>query len=192
MRSLTGKEILTEKVILEIIRKGMTLEDSQTWVGDTNTKIPADTRLYVTARMVDAQPISSESEFIPPTDNSQAAELQQYIVCENIQIDIFSRNQDLLARRWEIVGALSAIYSKQKQEEYSFKIFRLPKNFVNTSGVEGGSNIIRYSATFAAHVWYKKETVLQSPHDYFDTFATRVDDEVSIGTPTGIIEFTID
>jgi hypothetical protein len=192
MRNLAGKDILTERVILEIIRREMCLEESQTWVGDTNTKIPADTRLYVVARMVDAQPISSESEFIPENIDGNPAELQQYIVCENIQIDIFSRNPDLLARRWEIVGALSSIYSKQKQEEYSFKIFRLPKNFVNTSGVEGGSNIIRYSATFAANVWYKKEKVLQSPHDYFDAFGVRVDDEVSIGTPTGIIEFTID
>lgn len=89
MRSLTGKEVLTECVILEIIRKEMTLEESQTWVGDTNTKIPPDTRLYVVARMVDAQPISSESQFIPENDDGNPAELQQYIVCENIQIDIF-------------------------------------------------------------------------------------------------------
>lgn len=193
MRSLAGIEVLTERVILDIIRREMRLSQAQTWVRDTNTIIPKDTQLYVVAGMVDAQPISSESVFIPPVnDGDPASEQQQYIVCENIQIDIFSRDPDLLCRRWEIVGALSSIYSKQKQEEYSFKIFRLPKNFVNTSGVEGGSNIIRYTATFAANVWYKKETVLQSPHDYFDTYSVRVDDEVSIGTPNGIIEFTID
>lgn len=195
MHSLTGNQVLTEQVILNIIRHNMGLTEDQTWIRDTNTTVPNDTRLYVVAGLVDAKPISSESVFIPPdtTDGCEdASESQQYIVCENIQIDIFSRDPVMLARRWEIVGALSSIYSQQKQEEFSFKLFRLPKNFVNTSGVEGGSNIIRYTATFAANVWYKKEKVLQSPYDYFDTFTTRVDDQVSIGTPTGIIEFTID
>jgi hypothetical protein len=193
MQTLAGENILTEQVIIDILLKQMNLDKSQGWARDTNAIIPTDDKLYIVVGLVDAQPIASDNSFLPGTvDVTPDKELQQVIMQEHIQIDIFSRNRDLLARRWEIIPALHSIFAKQKQEELSFKIFRLPKSFVNTSSNEGSSNIIRYSATFVCNVWYRKEKVLQSPYDYFDTFTTRVDDEISIGTPTGIIEFTID
>lgn len=119
-------------------------------------------------------------------------QIQQLCNLENIQIDIVSRSIAAVNRRWEITAALGSLYSKRQQEENSFKIFRIPASFVNSSSADGGSNINRFSITVSSHVWYRKEKVLQSDGgDYYDDFTQRVDDEKSIGTQNGIVEFEI-
>jgi hypothetical protein len=111
---------------------------------------------------------------------------------ENIQVDILSRSNDALTRNWEIIGALSSIYSKQVQEKYNFKIFRIPQGFINTSDAEGGSFLNRYSLTFPVFTWYKKRKVLTpTGKNYYDDFTTRVDDENTIGTDNPLITFEI-
>lgn len=167
----------------------MELDTNNVWIQDLNRTIPTDEGLYIVVGMGTSKPIASVNTFNPTTGE----EIQEAVVNENIQVDIFSRSAHLIKRRWEIGLALHSVLSKQEQEKNNFKIFRNPVSFINTSGAEGGSNIIRYTATFVCHVWYRKEKVLQSPNgDYYDDFKQRVDDSVSIETPTGIIEFEIE
>ena len=95
-------------------------------------------------------------------------------------------------RNWQVVAAMQSFYSQQQQELNNFKIFRIPQSFLNTSSAEGGSNINRFSITVPCFVWYRKDTILNSPlGDYYDDFTTRVDDEQTIGTDTPIAEFEI-
>lgn len=188
METPNGQTVLVEQIIANIIRQEMCLETDAVWVRDTNKVIKIDNGIYVSVGIADSKPIASTNIF----DSDTLEEIQQAVICENIQIDIFSRSSELMPRRWEIMGALSSFFSKQQQELYSFKIFKLPRSFVNTSGTEGGSTIVRYTTIFSCHVWYRKEKVLQSDSgDYFDDFTQRVDDSVSIDEPHGIIEFTI-
>ncbi len=236
-------DILTEQILVGIIKREMSLGDNNVWVRDQNRKIPADNGVYVVVGMADGKVISTVNEFEPvideagrvcpfptfriedggdfridaegdprtsaeeelfdritaegdartcPVENLLALkEINQVVMLENIQIDIFSRGVEGLRRRWEVVAALNSLYSKQAQETNSFKIFRIPSTFVNSSTSEGGSNLNRFTMILATHVWYRKEKVLSSSGDYYDDFTQRVDDEVSIGTPTGIIEFEI-
>lgn len=190
---------LAEQIIIDILKQEMGLENERIWVRDQNRKIGYDTGIYVTAGMVDETILSAikytEEYEIPPippaTDPTIGLrQVTQVVSRENVQIDIFSRDNSAILRRWEIVAAMNSYYSSQKQEENTFKIFRTPSNFVNTSGAEGGSNINRYSIVMACHVWYNKTNELPT-YDYYDDFKTRVDDANTIDQDNGLIEFRI-
>lgn len=181
---------LAEQIIVDIIRSELGLADNNVWIRDQNKKINIDNDLYVVVGMVDSKIIGNNNT-ISPTPTGMI-ELQQVTMRDNIQIDIFSRSTDAITRRAEVLAALKSFYSTQKQEENDFKIFAIPTTFVNASGVEGGSNINRFTIIIATHTFFRKEKVLSSDDgDYYDSFDTRVDDEKTIGEVNGLIEFTI-
>ncbi|PHS61070.1 MAG: hypothetical protein COB09_19165 [Thalassobium sp.] len=183
---------LASQIIVDIIQNQMALPATDVWVDELNYIIPTGEDIKVSVGMSDATVMSSgdsELEFRDP----DTYEIQQVQMRENIQIEIFARSASALLRRWEVVAALNSIYSEQQQEFYGFKIFSIPNSFINTSVAEGGSQLARFTLSFACFVWYRKERLLTTGgKQYYDTFKTRVDDEKTIGTPTGLIEFTID
>lgn len=190
---------LASQIICNILVKKMRLSDQNVWVRDQNKKIPDGTGIFIAVGCVGWKPIAvntlEESIVIPKPDPqpdiSTLKEIITTIAQEYIQIDIMSRDNAALMRQMEILSSLASTYSIQQQEKNSFKIFRLPIRFDNTSFAEGGSMLNRFSITIAANVWYRKEEIL-ALDDIFDSFETRVDDEETIGTEHGIIEFTID
>jgi hypothetical protein len=111
---------------------------------------------------------------------------------EDLQIDIWSRSNAAIFRNWEIVAALQSIYAQQQMELVQFKIFRIPRSFINTSSAEGGSQLNRYTITISCFVWYVKETLLTTDKgDYYDDFTQRVDDRQTIGSDKPLIAFEI-
>lgn len=184
---------LTEQVIIDILQERMNLLDDQIWVRSQNRKIPADTKLYIIVGMVSTSVNSSQTyveERIIETRTKQV-EINRVQTLENIQIDILSRSNDAITRRWEIIAALKSIYAQQKQESNYFKICREPASFLDTSSAEGSSQLNRFTITIPCFVWYKKETVLNEEYDYYDDFTQRVDDAKTIGEAEGLIEFEI-
>lgn len=179
-----------EQIIADIVKQEMVLDDDHVWILNQNRKIPNTDDLFLVVGMVDSRVLSSVNTAIPTEEGM--TEVQQVITYDNIQIDLFSRNNEALKRRWEVIAALNSVYSIQKQEEKNIKIFTIPRTFANTSGAEGGSLINRYSIIITCQTWYRKEKVLQSEESYFDSFDTRVDDEKTIGKESGLIEFTIE
>lgn len=194
---------LGEQIIVGILAQEMGLTSdgaaANIWVRNQNRLIPEGRGLFVVVGMVDSEYLGATTQCIPfetpdpPNPPIQGMlEVNQIVARENVQIDLFSRDDLALTRRWEIVAALRSIYSTQQQESNSFKIFRIPSSFVNSSDAEGGSTLNRFSIIIPCHVWYRKEKVLTSPNgDFYDDFKTRVDDEETIGTPDGIFEFQI-
>jgi len=184
---------LAEQVIIDILQERMKLADGQIWVRSQNRKIPADTKLYVIVGMVSTQINSAQTymeEQIIDTLTKQV-EVNRVQTLENIQIDILSRSNDAITRRWEIIAALKSIYAQQKQEANYFKICREPASFLDTSSAEGSSQLNRFTITIPCFVWYKKETVLEEEYDYYDDFTQRVDDAKTISEANGLIEFEI-
>lgn len=180
----------TEQVIIDIITQQLGLAPAQIWVRNQDRKIPADDGLYVVVGMVDASPISSTSSTTSTEDGM--IETQKVIMVENIQVDLFSRSLDALDKRWEIMTALKSVYAQQAQEANYFKIYRMPRSFLNTSDTEGGSRLNRFTLTFPCQVWYKKEIPLTlAGRDYYNDFDTRVDDATTIAEDEGLIEFNI-
>lgn len=175
-----------EQIIVNIIATELGLGADNVWVRNQTRKIPTGSDLFVVVGMTDSRPIASQSYV---KDIGEVTyEIQRVQTWDRIQIDIFSRDNSAITRRWEIMTALKSIYSQQKQEENSFKIFPIPTGFINTSSAEGGSNINRFTLTVSCAVWFEKRKVL-SGGDYFDQFKTRVDDANTIGTDEPLIYF---
>lgn len=184
---------LAEQIIIDILQERMILSDGQIWVRSQDRKIPSDTKLYVIVGMVSTQVNSAQTymeERIIETLTKQV-EVNRVQTLENIQIDILSRSNDAITRRWEIIAALKSIYAQQKQEANYFKICREPISFLDTSSAEGSSQLNRFTLTIPCFVWYKKETVLNEEYDYYDKFTQRVDDAKTISEDNGLIEFSI-
>ena len=152
-----------EEYIVDIIRTEMGLSRQNVWIHSQNRKIPPQsTELYVTVGCVDFLPISSKSQF-DPTGNE---EVQTVYGRASVQIDILSRSLEARQRRAELLMALNSFYSKEVQETHQFRIFELPQNFLNTSGLEGGSDINRFSLIIRAMI--SEDKVKDSA--YYDKF----------------------
>lgn len=181
---------LTESLIVQILTNEMGLDSNHIWVRNQNRKIPSNQDLYVIVGLSVASPQSSETYLKDVTVDSTTTtyEVNRVQMREDIQIDILSRNNDSLTRRWEIVAAMKSIFSTQLQEANSFKIFSLPISFINSSDAEGGSTLNRFTITIPTFVWYMKEKISGNYYDYFET---RIDDEETIATENGLIDFVI-
>lgn len=185
---------LTAQVIVDILKQEMCLADDAVWVRNQNVLIPNDTGLYIIVGMRESYPIANVTKM---TTVQNGNDVDAYQVCEItqreiIQIDIVSRSNAALLRNWEVTAALQSFYSQQQQELNNFKIFRIPRSFVDSSESEGPAQLNKYSISIACFVWYRKTTQLTSPlGDYYDDFTTRVDDENTIGTDTPLLEFEI-
>lgn len=188
------KDKLPAQIIIDILQNEMCLPAGNIWLRDQNKVIPGDDQLYAVVGMVDSHPFSNISEITPVTvdGQQQMQETQRVTIQENIQVDLFSSTFEAAQRAWEVIAAMHSLYSRQQQEANSFKIFRIPANFVNLSGQEGGSLINRRTLIIPVHAWYQKTKVLsQSGGKYYDDFTQRVDDAQTIALEEGLIEFEI-
>jgi hypothetical protein len=121
-------------------------------------------------------------------------ERQYTTFIESIQIDMLSRSDEARTRRYELLASLVSTYSMQQQEENNIKIYRVPSSFTNTSQVEGGSKIKRYTIRAECNNIYSTIEELSTTlpgYPFYDHYPVRVDDEKSIETDEGIINFEL-
>ena len=168
-----------EEYIVDIIRNEMGLNQQNIWIHSQNRKIPPQSmELYVTVGCVDFLPISSKSQYNPDEDT----EVQTVYGRASVQIDILSRSLEARQRRSELLMALNSFYSKEIQDKHQFRIFELPSRFINTSSLEGGSEINRFSLIIRAMI--SQDKVKTSA--YYDNFNTTIisqeqqDDEINV------------
>jgi len=181
---------LAEQLIVNILASEMGLDLDHIWIRDQNKVVPPGSEMFVVVGMVTSEIIASSNDTVP--NSAGMEEVQTVITMDHIQIDLLSRSNEAILRRWEPIGALASIYSEQQQETNNFYISPNPISFLNTSYAEGGSQINRFSITMACQVWYKKTKQIESIYgDYYDDFTARVDDEDTIQTTTPFIEFEI-
>lgn len=156
-----------EEYIVDIIRNEMNLNQQNIWIHSQNRKIPPQSQeLYVTVGCVDFLPISSKSRFNPNNDT----EIQTVYGRASVQIDILSRSREARIRRAELLMALNSYYSKEIQDKHQFRIFELPQRFINTSSLEGGSEINRFSLVIRAMISEDKVKTTS----YYDTFNAEI------------------
>lgn len=185
---------LASQVIVDILNHEMNMPKNSVWLREQNRTIPNDNQLYIAVGLVSAQTIGNVTEMQslinPATNLPDEYEVNMVQQQEAIQIDILSSatNNYALFRNWEVIAALQSFYSQQLQEKNHFKIFRIPRSFVDTSSAEGGSMLQRFTITIVAFVWYRKQKLMG---DYYDDFTVRADDEKTIGTTHPLLEFEI-
>lgn len=164
-----------EEYIVDIIRKEMGINQQNIWIYSQNRKIPPQSQeLYCTVGCVDFLPISSKSSFkyVDATETEEAfgKEIQTLYGRASVQIDLLSRSREARVRRAELLMALNSFYSKEIQDKHQFRIFELPQRFINTSSLEGGSEINRFSLIIRAMISEDKEK--STP--YYDTFKSNI------------------
>ena len=184
---------LASQIIADICRMHMGIVDEKhIWIDDLNYNIPNDADIMLAISSMNDGKVLGSKSWLDSRDDG-VYEVSRVELMENITIDVLAKGVEAINRRWEVISALSSIYAQQKQEEHSFKIGRIPNQFLNTSANEGGSRLARFTLSFACLVWYKKETLI-NPNDklYFENFGARADTASSVGDEKGNIEFTID
>lgn len=164
-----------ENYIIDIIRTEMALDQNHIWIRAQNRKIPPNANeLFVVVGAVDFNPISSKSYY----DSIQDKERQVVYGRALVQVDIFSRSTEARLRRAEVLMALNSFYSQEIQNRYQFRIFEIPSSFINTSSLEGGSDINRFTITISAMCSEVKEKTTA----YYDTFNAEINSDGTIIT----------
>lgn len=165
-----------EKILVDIIKHELNLPDvyGTTSSGDAiptvfvysqNIKLFNTDKLQICIRTVSARPFSNRQEFITNPDGSYS-QVQYLNIQRLMQVDCYSRNNEARERFWEVTAALNSIYAQQQMDLYNFKIGIIPEAINNISGIDGGSDINRFTTTFNVLTHEQKTTSI----DYYDKF----------------------
>ena len=100
-----------------------------------------------------------------------------------MQIDVYSRNNEARQRFAEIQASLTSTLAENYANLYQFRISKISDAF-NLSGLDGGSDINRYSIRFNCLHWYEKINEI----DYYETFPA----SAQANAEDKFAEFTID
>lgn len=176
-----------EKIFVDIIKHELGLPDNygRTSKGDEiptvliygqNIKLFNTDKLQVTVRTVSQRVYSNRSQFInnpnPAGEDDLYLEIQDINESRLMQVDIYSRNNDARERFWEVEMALKSTYAQYQMDLYNFKIGTIP-NAQNLSGLDGGSDINRFTISFNVLTHQHKET----PISYYDKFKATLNNE---------------
>lgn len=178
-----------EKILVDIIKHELTLPDNygRTPRGDVipsviiyaqNIKLFQTDKLQITVKTVSEQIYSNRTEFkenpnpVDPDGKDAFLEVQDLNEGRMIQIDVYSRNNEARERHHEVTMALNSVYAQQQMDLYNFKIGTI-SNSVNISGIDGGSDINRFTTTFNVIIHHQKI----KPVDYYNKFQTTMDSE---------------
>ena len=171
-----------EKILVDIIKHELKLPDNYgtTSNGDEipsvivysqNIKLFNTTKLQITVKAINVEVYSNRSQFVTNQDGTYS-EIQDLNLQYMMQIDCYSRDNSARDRFWEITTALKSTYAQQQMDLYNFKLATLTRSN-NISGIDGGSDINRYSITFNALTHEQKITNI----NYYDKFEMTASNE---------------
>lgn len=163
-----------EKILVDIIKHELKLPDNygKTSRGDVipsviiyaqNIKLFNTDRLQITVRTGNFKTFANISE-VREIEN-KFYEIQNLNQSCIVQIDCYSKNNEAVSRHWEIITAMNSVYAQQQMDLYNFKL-GIIGNTVNNSGIDGGSDINRYTITYNALIHNQKNTEIE----YYDKF----------------------
>lgn len=171
-----------EKIIVDIIKHELKLPENYgvTSNGDEiptviiysqNIKLFNTTKLQITVRSVNVDVYSNRSQFVT-NPNGTYSEIQDLNLQYMMQVDCYSRDNSARDRFWEVTAALKSTYAQQQMDLYNFKLATITRSN-NISGIDGGSDINRYSITFNALTHEQKITNI----NYYDKFRMTAESE---------------
>lgn len=170
-----------EKIFVDLIQTSLDLpndygEDANgnkipcVTIKSQNLKLFNTTKLQITVSTLQNQIFSNRKEYREEVVDDVTKYYEDIYINENrtIQIDAYSRNNEARDRFPEIQACLNSTYAEQLQDKYQFRIGTI-SNAVNLSGLDGGSDINRFTIRFQCLTWnkYTKEV------DYYNSFRTQ-------------------
>jgi hypothetical protein len=157
------------KIIRDIIKSEMGLEDGQIWIYADKRDIPPDDKLYVVVGNLGTSIIGSGKHY--EDDGSGGLnEVQAVNMLGVVSVDILSRSRETRIRAYEVLLALQSTYSVQQQEANGVQIGRLPTAMNDASALEETAYLYRYNFNF--NITYKREKIKSV--DYFNAFNKQI------------------
>ena len=163
----------TIKLIADIIKSEMSLNDDQIIIYNQKFNIPDFESLFISVGLQSFKSFGNRRSY---EDRSGVFfEVQDLSQQEIISIDIYSRNDEARLRKEEVLMSLNSTLAQQTQEENSFHISRIPIGFNDISEVEASARLNRYNLSIAVLSWYKKEKIVPY-YDNFDNVEITIND----------------
>lgn len=176
-----------EKILVELIQTSLNLpnnygKDSQgneipcVTIRNQNIKLYNTPHVQITVGTNSTNVFANRKEYFeeiikdPETQENITTYNERLMINEQrqMQIDIYSKNNEARDRFWEIQACLNSTLAIQLQDKYQFRISKISNSF-NTSGLEGGSDINRFSIRFNCLTWQEKINSI----DYYNSFRTQ-------------------
>lgn len=156
-------------------------------IASQNIKLFNTPELQITVKTISNQVYSNRKEYFDVTETINEQQVTK--LCERInfneqrvmQIDAYSRKNDALLRFNEIQMSLTSTLAEQLEDQYQFKIGKISQSY-NLSGLDGGSDINRFTIRFNCISWqeivkdvqyYDKFTITEQ--DHYDKINFRID-----------------
>lgn len=163
------------KVILDILKSEMDLDDSQILLSNQKYKIATNGLFIYLSYVGPSKTIARSSELVDGVGGA-VNELQSVTTLDQIQIDILAYNDpaggnQARTRKEEIAMALGSILSQQLQEQYHIQLSRNIAPIVDTSYLEETAMMTRFTTTVMAESIMRKSKVTTR---YYSDFSRAV------------------
>ena len=185
-----------EKILVDLIQTELNLPDNYgldsqgneipcVMIASQNIKLFNTPNIQITVKTLQNRTFSNRKEYREEIINNETHYFEDKYINENrtMQIDAYSKNNEARERFPEIQACLNSTYAEQLQDKYQFRI-GIISDAVNLSGLDGGSELNRFTIRFNCLTWskYTKEV------EYYQSFRTQARD-----TNTDIFaDFTIE
>jgi len=170
-----------EKIIVDLVQQSLDLPSNWGYdaqgneipcimIKNQNVKLFNTPNIQITICTLRNRIYSNRKEYRQEVINDVTKYYEDIYLNEDrtMQIDIYSKNNDARDRFPEVQACLNSTYAEQLQDKYQFRIGKI-SDAVNLSGLDGGSDINRFTIRFQCLTWNKftKEV------DYYNSFRTQ-------------------
>lgn len=162
MTTVPAKEPI--KVLAEILKYEMGMQDGQLMLGLENWKIPPNTGLYI-ALFYGPDTVVGAGDDFNADDNT---EIQTVAMLHSISIEAMSFDSSARLRKEEILMALNSMHAERAVSENGMRIGQLPQGFLPVPELEETKQLNKFRITFAMNALHQKVKAA----DYYDKFPT--------------------
>lgn len=130
--------------------------------------VPPDNALRIAVGVIGERVFGSSARQYSGAVGDRPALLEEIVTpaSELIDVNLYSFTEEALDRKHEVVAAFNSSLAQALSERWALKFPNVPVVFVDTSGVEGGGPIFRFTANFAV---LRARTRIRAI-EYFDNF----------------------
>lgn len=132
------------KVVAQILKSEMGLQDNQILLGLENFPIPETENLYI-ALFYGADQVIGNTNFNGQDSAGNFTEIQSCVMLHSIQIDIMSFNNEARTRKEEVLWAIQSYFATQLLEKYQMRLASTPSSFVPIRTLEPAKQLNRFS-----------------------------------------------
>lgn len=131
------------------IKKYLDLDDDHCYIYNNKWKDINDKGLYVVIGIDSEEILANNLNYTSTNDGliSHSSVLME----TNFFIDFFSYSTEARRRRFEVLSYLSSDESEFYQEQYAYRIYRVPTGFKDLSTEEGSKILNRFRIDFKVH-----------------------------------------